>query len=785
MKKIGIIGFNIFAPGGTTRSNINLIKEFSNSGFEVILYNFKQFSKTDILTLRYKEEIDGKVIFKTIRQLEEDKLDLYFITRESFFSLAELLYHLNPKSIIVGEIHAPLALINEDDLKELSYLTAIRVATESIKLEFVKKYNYKNIFVQTISLDHLKFISQIENKKTTNLFVHSRFDERQKDISYSIKLMDYLVNQLNHTELNFYINGYGAGDILYTNLISYYSLENNIFVNHPIPKDYIYLSTARYETLGFSVMEAIANGHKVLLYGGDDDVVADIYKNFSLVSWINKSIEEDAMMLLNCLNKELTQEDYQKDQQEIERLNLQGFYANQIVDTVEKIAGNINYPTSLNKMKRKKSDYIFSHLEKKHQEEEFKKLKMFYTIIKDWPFIKRLLNVEPIRKVGIRFLKSIASLMSRNSDTTELLDDYYFIESFHGASFSGDPKYIALMIAEKEPNSKIIVSSVNQLVDIEVLSYGFIPVRIGSIEYMTMFKKCKTVIVNGNTLDKVGKEKGQIILQTWHGFPIKKMVNDIVNDKQRTLEATAFAPRMLKWDYLITSSNLNTKLLTSAFCLESNTNLCIKETGAPRNEYLMRNRQSQIEKNRIHWKYFNQSLQKDKKYILFCPTWRNNKRKKVSNLDLKKFVQKLPVEYEVIVKLHPLESGLRKHYKSLSPRIHCFFNELVDIQELYLISDVLISDYSSAAIDFAHVEKPIIFLQEDQSEYQETIGWYLDIQEICNIKTIHYSVDRLVKEIINPVVGNELIYTRRIQKELISEDKIGSSLKVWELLKNK
>ncbi|CAD5901923.1 putative CDP-glycerol glycerophosphotransferase [Carnobacterium maltaromaticum] len=785
MKKVGIIGFNIFSPGGTTRSNINLIKEFSGSGYEVTLYNFKKFSNSDVLALRYKEEISGNVTFKTVRQLADDKLDIYFITRESFFPLAELIYYLNPKSIIVGEIHGPLSLIDEDKLTGLSYLTAIRVSTEQIRLKFMKEYNYDNVFVQTISLKHLTFLSYFEDQKTSNLFMHARFDEKTKDISFAIKLMDYLVNYLGHTEIKLYISGYGAGETLYKNLISYYSLNENVLINHSIPKQYVYLSTARYETLGFSIMEAISSGHKAILYGGDDGVIADIYQNFSMVNWINKTIEEDANIILESLNRSITELNYLQDKKRIETISFPEIYADTIVKKVERFSPTTNRKPYLNKMKTNKIQSIFKHLEMKHQENEFQKLRTFYTTIKDWPIVKTFLSVESIRKSGIIFFKYLASLISKTSDSKELNKDYYFIESFHGANFSGDPKYIALTIAENEPLSKIIVSSVNQLVDMEILSYGFIPVRTGSAEYVTMFKKCKTIIVNGNTLDKVGKDKGQIILQTWHGFPIKKMVNDLVDEKQRAIEALAFAPRMLKWDYLLTSSDLNTKLLTSAFHLEKNANLNIQETGAPKNEYLIKNKHSQIEKNRIHWKYFNRSVSDNKKYILFCPTWRKNKRKKVSSIDLKEFVQKLPDEYEIIVKLHPLEAKLRKHYKSLSPRIHCFFNELVDIQELYLISELLISDYSSAVIDFAHVEKRIIFLQEDQEDYQEKVGWYLDIKKMCNVKTNHYSIDELINEVTRPITDEELSYTRLLQKELVGEDKIGSSYKVWKLLENK
>lgn len=101
-------------------------------------------------------------------------------------------------------------------------------------------------------------------------------------------------------------------------------------------------------------------------------------------------------------------------------------------------------------------------------------------------------------------------------------ENMYFIESFHGKSFSGDPKYIALWVKKHMPDAQIFVSSVNQLVDIEVRYFGFEPLRLGSAEYQRKFEQSKYIIVNGNTLDKVGKSPNQIIIQTWHGFPLKK-----------------------------------------------------------------------------------------------------------------------------------------------------------------------------------------------------------------------------------------------------------------------
>ena len=98
----------------------------------------------------------------------------------------------------------------------------------------------------------------------------------------------------------------------------------------------------------------------------------------------------------------------------------------------------------------------------------------------------------------------------------------FFIESFHGKSFAGDPKYLALSLQEKKPGYYFFVSSINELVDQEIYSYGMIPVRLGSREYIQKFKTSKLIIINGNSLDKVGKSSKTNFSRNLAWISIKK-----------------------------------------------------------------------------------------------------------------------------------------------------------------------------------------------------------------------------------------------------------------------
>nr|WP_277620098.1 CDP-glycerol glycerophosphotransferase family protein [Listeria riparia] len=157
--------------------------------------------------------------------------------------------------------------------------------------------------------------------------------------------------------------------------------------------------------------------------------------------------------------------------------------------------------------------------------------------------------------------------------------------------------------------------------------------------------------------------------------------------------------------------------------------------------------------------------------MLFCPTWRKQARDEITSVNLKELINLLPEEYEIIVKLHPLETKLRRFYKSLDARIHCFFNELVDIQELFLLADILISDYSSAIFDYAHLNKQIIILQEDSEKYAKKVGWYFDMKKTCHLEGKSYTTTTLANAILQHD-SHVLSYCHAIQRRMLSNDSV-------------
>lgn len=98
-----------------------------------------------------------------------------------------------------------------------------------------------------------------------------------------------------------------------------------------------------------------------------------------------------------------------------------------------------------------------------------------------------------------------------------------------------------------------------------------------------------------------------------------------------------------------------------------------------------------------------------KKIILYAPTFRDNDRYRSSTgLDLNYMVNHLGKDYLILLKMHPFERTKVKIESGISERVIDLSHE--EINDLLIIADILITDYSSLIFEFAILQKPMIFL---------------------------------------------------------------------------
>ncbi|QLK85478.1 CDP-glycerol glycerophosphotransferase family protein [Staphylococcus sp. 17KM0847] len=726
--RIKVLGYNIFQKGGTSQSNLNLISTLSKAGHEVTYVNFVGFQNKHLKVLKKQvgHSIHAVHFVSFHGRQSLMNADLLILTRESLFSLAREVKIYAPNTMILGEIHGPLAYVKEDMDLALEAMDAVRVSTQEIAKQFAQRYDYPYVFPMYVNTDHIKW-KKAPSTNTKNLLIKARFEDEIKEISYALKLMYYTIHTRGQQDIHLYLQGYGPSLTDYKQLIEYYDIAEYVHINEAIPSEVIYLSTSPYETLGFSILESIAAGYQVMVYPGHDDVLRNIYSAYQAVHFISKDLSLDYDVLMTVLATPYTQAQRLADEEVYTAQFASTAYADKLVDSVKRMS-RIHHTQTVH-IKPPQITAKQQYWKALGQRLIGKTQRMLPTRVK-----QKLENSKQGQQL-IRGVRLANAAVRRRRHSHNIQEKCIFIESFHGKNFSGDPKYIALALKRISPELQIYVSSVSTLVDMEIRSYGMIPVRFASNAYIKAFEQCRYIIINGNLWNRLKKQEGQEVIQTWHGFPLKRMVNDLMNAKERIYQSAQFRPKMLQWDALLISSKQYEEYVTSAFGLSDHPSLHIMPYGAPRNSYLIQHRDDSIERQKVQEKYL---LTKDesKRYILFCPTWRKTERQSVSKLDLKALLEALPIHYEILIKLHPNEGHLRQYYKTMHPRVHCFMNELVDIQELYLLADILMTDYSSAMFDYAHLNRPIFILDEDVITYGQEIGFYFDVTALKSIQHV-------------------------------------------------
>ena len=263
---------------------------------------------------------------------------------------------------------------------------------------------------------------------------------------------------------------------------------------------------------------------------------------------------------------------------------------------------------------------------------------------------------------------------------------------------------------------------------------------------LSSFKKLATskyVFLNDNffPLAFMNFKRDTKVIQLWHAPGASKKFGGSVASPDEIEMLLKIGENT---DYLISSSKNIEDYYSEAFQIDKEK---IKALGLPRLDYYFENHDLNKIKSDFCKKY---NVESNKKIILYAPTFRDEKKyNNVLNfLDLKKFNDVLGDEYVLALRLHP---KIRDFYddaiESSENYIDC--SNYPSEQELMMISDVLITDYSSIMIEFAILDKPILFFVYDLDNYLSTErGFYYDFKKTVPGKLV-YNSDELIDAINN------------------------------------
>ncbi len=254
-----------------------------------------------------------------------------------------------------------------------------------------------------------------------------------------------------------------------------------------------------------------------------------------------------------------------------------------------------------------------------------------------------------------------------------------------------------------------------------------------SFPYFYYLSKAKYWVINCKMPLYICKKPKQVYLQTWHGTPLKRLAHDIQASEDTTFYRSGVSFEQMCYSYDVDVERYNYMISPNKFCTEVfQTSFQIDrdrliETGYPRNDFITNASKEEVIELK---KKFNLPL--DKKIVLYAPTWRDNSYVASGytfelKADFEKWRELLGDDYIVVFKPHYLIINKYENDHSLDGFLYSI-PASAEINELYVLSDILITDYSSVFFDYAVLNRPIYFYMYDLEEYKgELRGFYLDI----------------------------------------------------------
>lgn len=332
---------------------------------------------------------------------------------------------------------------------------------------------------------------------------------------------------------------------------------------------------------------------------------------------------------------------------------------------------------------------------------------------------------------------------------SKLNEKMVFIESRSGSDLAGnilyitkelsqnpDYKHLKLYLSAKPFKADDIKAMLKQyhINNIKLL-------RAESLNYYKHLSKSKYLINDTSFPRRFIKKEGQIILNTWHGTPLKNMGRDVENEVYNMGNVMR---NLIFSNYLVFPNEYMKEKMVRAYMLKNLCKATILNEGYPRNSVFFNTQRRSELRNKFGID--------NKEIIVYMPTWRG----KVNNFDTERVIHETKRFLEDIdnrlkdnqlmyVKYHPLmklefEDNTYKHIKA--------FPAGYEYYEILNMADTLITDYSSVFYDFANSRQKIILYTYDKEEYFRDRGVYVSLDDFPFPQAA--TIDELIEAINTP-----------------------------------
>jgi len=310
-----------------------------------------------------------------------------------------------------------------------------------------------------------------------------------------------------------------------------------------------------------------------------------------------------------------------------------------------------------------------------------------------------------------------------------------FQQWHNSKQFSGNIKSLILYANQNINSDKIKLLTASQNIKQEAIKNN-INISIGFFNNFWNLIRAEFVVIDASVSQYYNWNLK--FIQLWHGTGFKNI--GLLNENN--IKKEKFYHKLEKhyknYELVVATSQDDKERKEDSFNLKK-----VQITGSPRNDLFFQDKDfNEAIKKKLQIQNYN-------KIISYTPTFRDFKTIKPFS---DKFWFNLNMELKVtntlfIVKKHPWDQHLNvpknlKYIKDMTA-------EISDVQELLIISDILISDYSGIITDFSITKRPILLYMYDFEKYTKTNrSFYYDLEEILP-KPFVYNEEDLMDKIKN------------------------------------
>ncbi len=347
------------------------------------------------------------------------------------------------------------------------------------------------------------------------------------------------------------------------------------------------------------------------------------------------------------------------------------------------------------------------------------------------------------------------------------LDDHTILyEAFFGRGITCNPGALfEYLLNDERFKDYTHVWALEKPEDIEALQAEYadydnvIFVETQEKEYFKYLSIAKYIITNVTIKSYFIKKEGQILINTWHGIPLKSIGYDM---HDTDIEVRNMLKNFITSDYILSPVPYTTDNFRNAFKLDGIFPGKIVEAGYPRTDATVNFDKNALKKE---LEKFGIPYDVNKKLILYAPTWKGERYGNpdytineyesflsllYSNIDKDK--------YQILFKPHQLV------YKTMVEKGNVKLEYVpagINTNLLLGGTDILISDYSSIFFDFLVTGRPILFYIPDLESYSEVRGLYMSVDELPGPVT--QSAEEIAKWVSKPENLGDIIDVEKYQ----------------------